>query len=99
MRDPGEDDDYFDMLNDEPDDTDLDEDCGLMPDGQCLNAGTEHCDFSCPNRDSEDFAGSKAWMKARGSACHTCGADLEDGEEPGTPRECDKCPVPATPSE
>lgn len=22
-------------------------DCGLMPDGQCLLAGTEHCDWDC----------------------------------------------------
>lgn len=91
MSDPGEDDDYFDMLNDEPDDDDLDEDCGLMEDGQCSMAGTEHCDFSCPNRNSEIFAGSKAWMKARGSACHKCGAEIEDGQEPGTPRPCPSC--------
>lgn len=29
-------------------------------------AGTEHCDFSCPNRDSEDFCGSKAWHEKHG---------------------------------
>lgn len=87
------DDDDFDDLEDEDDF----EDCGLMPDGQCGLAGTEHCDFSCPNRDSDLFAGSKAWMKAHGSACHKCGAEIEDGEEPGTPRQCGNCPVaPAT---
>lgn len=38
-------------------------DCGLMRDGQCTKAGSEECDFSCPNRDSELFAGSAAWVK------------------------------------
>ena len=92
MRDPDDyDGDY------EPDDLEDDdfEDCGLMPDGQCAMAGTEHCDFCCPNRNSELFAGSKAWMKERGSACHQCGAEIEDGAEPGTPRTCPKCaPTP-----
>ena len=37
--------------------------CGLGPDGQCGNAGSEYCDFECPNRDSEFFAGSAAWRK------------------------------------
>ena len=37
--------------------------CGLHSDGQCSLAGTEHCDFVCPFRDSEDFAGSEAWCK------------------------------------
>jgi hypothetical protein len=35
--------------------------CGLHRDGQCGLAGTEHCDFTCPFRDSEHFAGSAAW--------------------------------------
>lgn len=39
------------------------EDCGLMHDGQCSMAGSEHCDFSCPNRDSDMFAGSRAWRE------------------------------------
>ena len=37
--------------------------CQLMPDGQCLLAGSEHCDFECPMRDSEHFAGSRAWLR------------------------------------
>jgi hypothetical protein len=41
----------------------LEQMCGLMADGQCAMAGTEHCDFSCFHRDSEDFAGSAAWNK------------------------------------
>lgn len=36
-------------------------DCGLGGDGQCSLAGSEHCDFCCPFRNSEDFAGSAAW--------------------------------------
>ena len=35
--------------------------CGLGPRGQCSLAGTEHCDFVCPFRNSEHFAGSAAW--------------------------------------
>jgi hypothetical protein len=47
------------------DESDLD-DCGLMEDGQCTQAGTEYCDFGCPMRDSEDFAGSAAWCRKHG---------------------------------
>ncbi len=43
-----------------------DEECGLMDDGQCLLAGSEHCDFCCPNRDSADFCGSAAWLRKHG---------------------------------
>jgi hypothetical protein len=42
---------------------DLEDECGLMDDGQCQLAGTEHCDFTCPMRDSEFFCGSKAWLE------------------------------------
>ncbi len=42
------------------------EDCGLMPDGQCLKAGSEECDFECPNRMSDLFAGSPAWCRKHG---------------------------------
>jgi DnaJ-class molecular chaperone len=24
------------------------DDCGMMPDGQCLKAGSEECEWSCP---------------------------------------------------
>ena len=44
-----DDDDFTDMM------------CGLHGDGQCGNAGSEYCDFECPYRDSELFAGSAAW--------------------------------------
>ena len=50
------------------DDEDGDDDCGLLEDGQCLMAGTEHCDFECPNRNSEFFCGSRAWCRKRGVA-------------------------------
>ena len=42
------------------------EDCGLMPDGQCLKAGSEECDGECPNRNSEFFVGSRAWCRKHG---------------------------------
>lgn len=56
----------------EPDDDDDDHDfedefefdCALGPDGQCLKAGSEECDWDCPNRNSEHFAGSAAWIAA-----------------------------------
>ena len=35
--------------------------CGLRRDGLCSQAGTEHCDFECPNRNSDLFVGSAAW--------------------------------------
>lgn len=54
------DDDRDEFEEDGPDDW---EDCGLMPDGQCSMAGSEHCDFTCPNRDSDMFVGSKAWRE------------------------------------
>lgn len=61
-------DDYFsDELDESDEEYDwLEQECGLMADGQCGMAGTEHCDFSCPYRDSEDFAGSAAWDKKHG---------------------------------
>lgn len=53
-------DDDLDRDNDGDEDDWLELECGLMRDGQCAMAGTEHCDFTCPNRDS---AGSTAWNK------------------------------------
>lgn len=40
--------DYDPAVDDryEPDEFD---DCGLMPDGQCTRAGSEECDWECPN--------------------------------------------------
>ena len=54
--------DEFDDFEDDGDDEfDPADDCMLMPDGQCMAAGSEWCDFECPYRDSELFAGSAAW--------------------------------------
>lgn len=58
---------YPDMDNeydDDPEDDDFD--CALMPDGQCLKAGSEECDWSCPNSHGEDYAGSEAYFKKHG---------------------------------
>lgn len=57
-RSPDDDNNEFE---DEPQDEDPWEGCGLGDDGQCSMAGSEHCDFSCPMRDSEFFAGGKEW--------------------------------------
>ncbi len=62
---PEDEDIYADDFIDEIDDELEDDECGLMPDGQCMLAGTEHCDFSCGWRDSEFFAGSEAWRRKR----------------------------------
>jgi hypothetical protein len=64
--------DYWadDAPEDDGDDFDnedwLDMECGLDDDGQCSQAGTEHCDFECPWRDSDQFAGSEAWNRSHG---------------------------------
>ena len=58
-------DDYNDPRDWDEEDRDY-EDCGLMPDGQCLKAGSEECDWECPMRMSEHFAGSPAWCKKHG---------------------------------
>ncbi len=57
--------DYDDSLLDDDHDVAGDDEwemaCGLMRDGYCSQAGTEHCDFECPNRNSDLFIGSAAW--------------------------------------
>jgi len=56
--------DYDD--DDGPDDgeDEFEFDCHLNPhDGQCGKAGSEECDWACPWRNSEFYAGSKAWLK------------------------------------
>lgn len=64
MSDPYDCDDEDDY---EPDPLEeAEQDCGLGDDGQCALAGSEHCDFECPFRDSEDFAGSAAWCRKHG---------------------------------
>jgi hypothetical protein len=61
----GSDELYDEDENDDPL-ADLMEECGLGADGQCSMAGSEHCDFVCPMRDSEEFCGSAAWKKKHG---------------------------------
>lgn len=53
----------FDFDDDYEDEDDFDpaDDCMLGDDGQCGAAGSEWCEFECPYRDSELFAGSAAW--------------------------------------
>ncbi len=64
MSDPHDPDDHLDEIDDgDPDDEDDFFECGLRRDGQCGMAGSEYCDFTCPNRESELFCGSAAWRK------------------------------------
>lgn len=51
------------MDEDYGDDDDLDFICGLGPDGQCALAGSEDCDWDCPNSHGPGYAGSEAWAK------------------------------------
>lgn len=55
--------DCIDDDDHEFEDDEDDFDCGLARDGQCSKAGSEECDWSCPNRESELFAGSAAWQR------------------------------------
>ena len=66
-------DDDFDDDFDELDEDDPADDCMLMDDGQCMAAGSEWCDFECPYRDSERFAGSKAWQEKQAADAVTKG--------------------------
>lgn len=45
-------DEYFEP--DEPEDEfeNAMDDCGQLPDGTCMKAGSEHCGFECPFRDN-----------------------------------------------
>ncbi len=67
------------MSNEDWEDGDSWEDCGLMPDGQCLKAGSEDCDFGCPYSHGPYYAGSQAWHKR-----HNEGAPLDGCE-------CNEC--------
>lgn len=59
MTGPEFEDDGFDDFGDLEDENA--DDCMLLDDGQCMAAGSEWCEFECSYRDSELFAGSKAW--------------------------------------
>ena len=52
--------DFYDALEQE-DEGSWEDECGLGSGGYCSMAGTEHCDFSCPNRNSDQFRGSASW--------------------------------------
>lgn len=58
---------YYDDPRDDDEEDGDDYDCGLMQDGQCLKAGSEECDWECPNRNSELFVGSAAWCRKHGA--------------------------------
>lgn len=51
------------MYDQYDDDFEQDEDdeveCGLMPDGQCMLAGTEHCDWDCGALNEQRIADMK----------------------------------------
>ena len=66
--------DYMDYDDDDPDD-----ECALMPNGQCPMAGSEDCDWDCPYSHGPFYAGSEAWHKR-----HNAGVPLDGCE-------CSKC--------
>ena len=70
--------DYEDQLDSE-DDTYWD--CGLMPDGQCLKAGSEECDWDCPYSRGEFFAGSELWNKKHGAGLPVYGCECAECRE------------------
>ena len=55
--------DDYDPNDDEPEEYDPMDDCALDDDGYCGHAGSEHCDFECPMRDSSLFRGSDALFR------------------------------------
>lgn len=48
---------------DEWEDGEIPHDCGLLLNGQCLLAGSEECDWDCPNSHGPFYAGSECWHK------------------------------------
>ncbi len=56
------------------------DDCGLMPNGQCVKVGSEECDWYCPHSRSPRYAGSAAWNQA-----HDAGTPIDGCGRP----ECD----------
>lgn len=52
MHDPEDDEDYFDSEEDEDGWDEVA--CSLGPDGQCMQAGSEYCEFSCPFRNERE---------------------------------------------
>lgn len=68
-----EDYDFYDDLEDDPY-----IDCGLNPDGQCMKAGTEECDWECPNSHGEFYAGSELWNKKHDAGVPVDGCDCTE---------------------
>ena len=53
-------DDWEDYEDTDDEFADDDLDCGLMPNGQCMHAGTEHCDWDCGKLNAARIAEMKA---------------------------------------
>lgn len=53
-------------------------DCGLMPDGQCLKAGSEECDWECPYSHGEFYAGSEIWHKKHNAGVPVAGCQCSE---------------------
>jgi len=47
------------MLDDDFDDDEIEEECGLMADGMCMLAGTEHCDWDCGRLNAQRISAVK----------------------------------------
>lgn len=62
---------------DDPEDDDEGEyqDCGLLPDGQCMKAGSEECDWDCPHSHGPHYAGSEAWHRLHDKGVPVCGCE------------------------
>jgi len=56
---PDNDDHFYDQHDDDFED-EFEEECGLMPDGQCTLAGTEHCDWDCGALNDQRIEAMKA---------------------------------------
>lgn len=55
-------DDAYDYYDDDDWDPEYEDkvECGLMPDGQCYLAGTEHCDWDCGKLNAQRIEAMKA---------------------------------------
>lgn len=77
MSDYGPDD--FDDIDDfEDEEEDAYVDCALMPNGQCLKAGSEECDWDCPYSHGEHYAGSNLWHKRHLAGMPVEGCECKD---------------------
>ncbi len=53
--------------DEEPDqhEDECEQECGLMPDGQCMLAGTEHCDWDCGRLNEQRIEAMKAQQTSK----------------------------------